>query len=73
MKWWIGLAIVIDARWVTNEVPGGIPARTGQIEATDEGNGVVDNDDLLVMRGTDRMVRIHEEMQPAVRRPSQLD
>jgi hypothetical protein len=42
----------------SGRVPAGIPSLDGQIDAAGEGKAVVDDDDLLMMRGVQRMMPI---------------
>ena len=50
-----------------------IPAGMREIEAADERDGIVDDDDLLVVRRADRMLAVEPELEPAVRLPVELE
>ena len=45
-------------------VVGGVPAVRGDVDAADEGQAVVDDHDLLVMRSADRVVGVDGEGEP---------
>ncbi|MCW5890832.1 MAG: hypothetical protein KIT14_09790 [bacterium] len=48
----------------------GVPARGGEIEPADEGHGVVDHDDLLVMAAAERMLGVEPEAHAAMAAPA---
>ena len=54
---------------VAGAVLGCIPAARGQIESSDEGEAVVDNDDLLMMRTGERMGVVEPEVDVLMRLP----
>lgn len=53
---------------MVGNMTAGIPAALGKIQPTDKGQGIVEDDHFLMMRGTDRMRAVLVEMQPSVRR-----
>ena len=49
----IAIAVGRDAARILGEVAAGVPPVTGEIDAADEGDAIVDDDELLVMGGTE--------------------
>lgn len=48
-----------------------VPALGGHVDTTTKCDGVVHHDDLLMVRGTARVVRIEPEVEAALRKPVQ--
>jgi len=46
-----------------------VPTTFGQIESADERNGIVDDNDLGMMRGSDRMIAVHMKVNARVPAP----
>src|SRR6516164_6250929 len=63
-------AIRVDTPDIVGSMLGCIPSSSGEIEAADEGQGVVDHDDFWMMRCANRVVAVHVKMKPWVSRPS---
>jgi hypothetical protein len=59
----------IDSAWIVRQVLRRIPAVFRYIQTADESDGVIDNDNLLVVRCAQRMAAIEAEMNPSVRLP----
>ena len=57
-------AVRIAPARVARHVLRRIPAVEGQVEAADEANAVVDDDELLVVRCPDRMPVVELEIEP---------
>ena len=49
-----------------------IPAAVGQIDPADKGDGIIDDDDFLVVRRPDRMRAVQLEVHAPVRTPAEL-
>jgi hypothetical protein len=67
----IGATPRIAASLVGGQVLGGVPARHPEIEAAGECDRVVDDDDLLVLRSSERMLGVETKMHPAMRARSE--
>ena len=61
----------IDAALVLRSVLRRIPATRGEIEPADERDGIVDDDDLLMLRAGDRVAAVQAEAKAPVRAPRQ--
>ena len=68
-----GLAGRIDAARVVGVVAGRVPAPDGDVEAARKGEPVVDDRDLLVLRGADRRLLVEGELDLRRRLPLQGD
>ncbi len=66
----VGLARRISAARVMAAVLAGVEAAYGQVESADERQRIIDDDDLLVMRGRHRMIAVEGEAQAFVRVPA---
>ena len=66
---WQKSAVEVDASKVLRPMFRRVPASLGQIEATDECDGIVNDDNLAVMGSADGMISIHMKMHPGVALP----
>ena len=69
----VGLTVRRHAVRVVPAMLGRIPARVGQVAPSREGDGVVDHDDLLVMRGSSRQLAVHLEAKARAPGPRQIE
>ena len=53
-------------------VLGGVPAAVSEIETSDECDGIVHDDDFLMMRCAERMLVVQAEVQAPMRAPVEL-
>jgi hypothetical protein len=68
----IGHAAGIAATRLVGEMLARIPPALRDIQSADERNGIVDDDDLLVVRRINRVRRVEPEGKAAVRAPVEL-
>src|SRR5947208_620648 len=66
------LAVGVEAQRVVGRMARRVPAPLREIEAADERDGIVDHDDLLVMRRGHGMARVEAEHQSPMRAPVEL-
>ena len=66
-------AVKVDAPNIVRPMIRSVPASSGQIQPSDERNGVVDDDDFLVMRGADGMIAVHMKVNPRVPLPARSE
>ena len=64
------MPIRVDTPDVVGPMLGCVPSSSGEIEAADEGDGVIDYDDFRMMRGANRVIAVHVKMEPWVSRPT---
>ena len=67
----VGIAARVAAQRVVGFVLGGVPAPDGDVEPAGEGDGVVDDDQLLVLRGAERHRVVEAEAHAARRIPAE--
>jgi len=60
----IGPAVGVAPSGIIQAVLGSVPAVAGQVETADERQGVVDDDELLVMRCAGRVTIVELEIEP---------
>ncbi len=70
MKRRVGLAVRGAAR-IVREVLGRVPAAQREVDAAHESDGIVDEDDFLVLAAGDRMRIVVTQTHPVVRRPAE--
>ena len=66
-------AAMVDPVRIISAVAARIPTHPGQVVTADEGDGIVDNDDLLMMGCTDRVLIVETERQPPMRTPVKFE
>jgi hypothetical protein len=59
----------VHAPWIARVVRRRIAALDGEIDAADERERIVDTDDLLMVRGDERVLSVEAEVDPGMRLP----
>src|SRR5919109_633843 len=55
-------SVEVDTSWILGPVLGQIPAPFCQIEAADEGDGIIDDNDLRMVRSADGVIPVQAEI-----------
>jgi hypothetical protein len=65
----IGLALRVETPWIVGEVILRIPAPVANVLASREGDGVVDDDELLVVTGSNGVLVVEAKVDALVFAP----